>query len=97
MQLASFMIVKAVVYFSFGNPMTRFYFHICDGDGRIPDDEGMDLQDMKAARTEVFNSARDLALTGIRSGLGIANRFVELEDEMGNLLKRLPFKSALHS
>ena len=43
-------------------PVTRFHFHIENGSGVTPDEEGRDLRDLAAARVE--------AIKGIRSLLG---------------------------
>jgi hypothetical protein len=40
--------------------MTRFYFHIHDPQGVIPDEEGAELPDIEAAKKEAEESAKEL-------------------------------------
>lgn len=55
--------------------VTRFYFDISDGDANIPDEEGLQMPDAKAAEIEAANSLadviRDAALTGRLAPLSI--------------------------
>ena len=42
-------------------PMTRYYFDIRDGEALYPDEEGMDLEDQRAAEIEAAKSLGDMA------------------------------------
>jgi hypothetical protein len=66
--------------------MSRYYFHIRDGDSLIHDDEGMECRDLAAAMEEALFTARDLALTALASGTLRAPATVEIEDEDGNVV-----------
>jgi hypothetical protein len=48
--------------------MGRFYFHVRAGDELTPDDEGMDLPDLSAAKREALLGARELLAEAIESG-----------------------------
>ena len=69
--------------------MIRYYFHIRDGWDLIPDDEGMDLSGIDAARAEAYSSADDLARAGIRDGKAAAAWAIEIADQAGNILGRV--------
>lgn len=66
--------------------MARYYFHIRDGFDFIPDDEGMELPDFRAAWAEADASADDIMRSGIRDGVGIGACAIEIADEMGAIL-----------
>ena len=72
--------------------MPRYFFDILANGERIDDPEGMELPDLKAARAEAIQAARDLMDDPI-----IANGPVEFEisDETGAVLLKLPFSEAL--
>ena len=40
--------------------MRRFYFHLRAGDELVPDEEGIDLPDLSAARREAIEAVREL-------------------------------------
>lgn len=42
--------------------MPRYFFHIVDDDGRSPDEEGMDLPNLEAAKRESEGGARQLLI-----------------------------------
>lgn len=74
----------------------QFFVHIRTGNTRIPDEEGIELHDIVAARAELRASAMDLATAAIRGGAGVDARILELEDEDGNVLETLPIRAILH-
>ncbi|MHC2257144.1 hypothetical protein ACVILK_006836 [Bradyrhizobium embrapense] len=41
--------------------MTRYYFDMQDGDGLVPDEEGIDLPDLRAVQIEAAKSLADMA------------------------------------
>jgi hypothetical protein len=67
--------------------MARYYFHIRDGLRIIPDDEGMDLPNIAAARFEAQASADDLAFAAIQSATSSSASAVEITDACGNCLE----------
>jgi hypothetical protein len=49
--------------------MPRFYFHISNGQGFIEDEEGIELTDEAAARSNAVAAARDVMAGDLREGL----------------------------
>ena len=47
--------------------MTRYFFHIRNGEDLLEDDEGIDLPSLAAARKEAVLSARELIAESIAS------------------------------
>ncbi|KRQ10011.1 hypothetical protein AOQ73_09030 [Bradyrhizobium pachyrhizi] len=41
--------------------MTRYYFDMRDGDGLVPDEEGIDLPDLRSVQIEAARSLADMA------------------------------------
>ena len=76
--------------------MSRFFFHIRHGRVFIPDDEGMELRDICAARAELLASAEDLALAEMRAGRAVGSQTIEIEDAAGLLLECMPIRRTLH-
>ncbi len=66
--------------------MPRFYFHIVDGRGLVPDEEGSELANLDAARAEAKQSALELVFKAMRSGI-IEHRSLEIADEEGRILE----------
>jgi hypothetical protein len=48
--------------------MTRYYFHIADGDCRLQDRAGQVMPDIDAARAEAIRSARSIIAEQVRCG-----------------------------
>jgi uncharacterized protein DUF6894 len=57
----------------------RFFFHIRDGGVLVPDDEGMELSDMRAAHAQAVLSSNDLILEGANDKSGHSFTEVELD------------------
>ena len=75
--------------------MSRFYFHLREGDTVIPDDEGQDLPDLSEALREAQLAARDLLAEAIRSGKErVPDAFV-IADEAGRAIGTLPLAAVL--
>lgn len=75
--------------------MPLFYFHICNGQGFIEDEEGLDLPDQEAARMQAMTGARDFMAGDLREGRLDLASFIEVEDEAHNLLFTLNFADAV--
>ena len=75
--------------------MTRFYFHVRDGDALRKDTIGVDLPSVDAAREEALASARDILADEIRHGEALDRRRFEVWDEAGVPHFILPFKGAI--
>ncbi len=67
--------------------MPRFYFHTRDGDHYVPDEDGLELADLLAARRQAIDALQDMA----RDGLQVDDErrlAVEVRDHSGvHLLK----------
>ena len=63
--------------------MPLYFFHICDGLGVIPDDEGMNFADDEAAKREGEASARDILSRDIRDKQLQDDRRIEVTDREG--------------
>jgi hypothetical protein len=60
--------------------MSRFYLHVCNGNGFIEDEEGSDLPDASAAREKAIAGARDIMAAEIQLGELDLGSFIEVED-----------------
>lgn len=76
--------------------MARYFFHIRDASVVIPDDEGIELRDMHAARIEARQSAVDLGTAQMRLGQGIDRHAIEIADCHGKVLETVPVRSFLN-
>jgi hypothetical protein len=70
--------------------LPRYFFHILSNGLTVPDDEGMELRDLRAAQAEAAASARDLALSADRDGFGRETRSVQIMDAAGMLIETVP-------
>ena len=62
--------------------MRRFYFHLRAGDELVPDEEGIDLPDLSAARREAIAAARELLAEAIKDGKpNVPEAFVIADEE----------------
>ena len=66
--------------------MPRYYFHIRDGQDLVQDEEGSEVADLEAAKSEARDSARDLAIDEIRNKRPVDGRKVEIADGDGQTL-----------
>jgi hypothetical protein len=58
----------------------RYFFHIRGLEGRTDDQEGSELPDMEAARSEARTCARELAIEELKRGQPVADRCIEITD-----------------
>lgn len=75
--------------------MTRYYFHIRDGDDLHKDTTGVDLPSVEHAKEEAVASARDFLADNIKHGEELDHRRFEVWDEQGVPHFILPFKGAI--
>ena len=69
--------------------MPTYFFHIRDGWGLVPDEEGMDFSNLYQAEAEGYASARDLAAADPSAIHNFAGCAVEVTDEDGVILSRI--------
>ena len=68
--------------------MPRYFFHLSFGQRTVPDEEGMELPNRRAARDEALAVVRDLANPEHRGNpRRWASWFLELADETGNFFR----------
>ena len=76
--------------------MTRYHFHIRDGQTLVRDEEGMECRDLIAAHDEALSSARDIAVVLLKSRSVLPAATIEIEDEDGNLVETVASNPLLH-
>lgn len=75
--------------------MTIYYFHLRDGDAFIPDETGMDLTDIREARDEALQAARDMLADQLRAGEALDGQRIEITAADGKVLDVVSFREAL--
>jgi uncharacterized protein DUF6894 len=75
--------------------MPRYYLHLRD-DMDVPDDEGVDLPDLEAARVKAAGNARfTLARTAMDEGKINFTHRIDIEDEQGRTLDTVWFRDVV--
>ncbi|EJC64658.1 hypothetical protein Rleg5DRAFT_1412 [Rhizobium leguminosarum bv. viciae WSM1455] len=75
--------------------MTRFYFHIRDGDQVERDLEGIEFSNVQAAEQEALMAAREMVAELVMQGQRIEGKIFEIDDENGNRVLAVPFLSTV--
>jgi hypothetical protein len=75
--------------------MPRFFMHVCNGNGFVEDQEGVELADEASARVRAIEAARDVMAGDMRHGELDLTSFIEVEDEAHRLLFTLTFADAV--
>ncbi|TDR85306.1 DUF6894 family protein [Enterovirga rhinocerotis] len=75
--------------------MPRYFFHIRSPDMFMPDEVGIELRDLDAARAAAIQGARDIMAENLRAGRGVDHQRFEICDEAGNLDLVLTFRDVL--
>src|SRR4051794_14949803 len=75
--------------------MPLFFFHLREGAELVEDLEGHELPDFDTARSEAISSAREIVAERILTGKAIDEDEIQLCDESGVVLERVPFVSVL--
>ena len=73
----------------------RYFFHLRERGGVVPDEEGIELDGVEAARRTAVEGARSLMASDVRTGKLSLETVIEVEDESGNRLLELPFRDAV--
>jgi hypothetical protein len=74
--------------------MPRFYIHVRNRLGLVPDEEGIELPDLESARAEAVRSIRSIIGDEAREGLLDLCGEAQLADEAGRILAEVPFSAA---
>lgn len=72
--------------------MPLFYFHLHNSDEVTLDKHGVDLPNVKAALHEGERKAREMMARGTEQGESFENQHIEVVDDLGSFLFRLPLK-----
>jgi len=75
--------------------MPLYFFHIRNGMGFTPDDEGQELADVGAARNVALRSARALIAAEVAEGRIDLRGRIEVADADGAQVLALPFAEAV--
>jgi hypothetical protein len=74
--------------------MVRFFLHVRNGNGFIPDEEGHELEDETAARAEAVKSVRSIISDEASSGIIDLTGQIEIADARGARVLTVPFAEA---
>lgn len=66
--------------------MPHFYFHLSNGIGEVPDEEGVDLPDLEAARMQAVAAIRSILSEELSQGLLDLNGMIHITDHAGRLM-----------
>lgn len=75
--------------------MSRYYFHVRDGDKLRTDPEGADFRSLDAARDEAIHAAREIMAEKVLKGEVISNECFEVTNGSGTIVLQIPFNSVL--
>lgn len=75
--------------------MPRFYFHVQSHEGLHRDIEGSVFDTANQAQEEAINSAREIVGARIAAGGSADGDTFIVEDEQGNTVFQLPFRSVV--
>ena len=76
--------------------MPRYFFHVRDEDGDISrDEEGQDLPDLEAARTEAVSTNREMLGERLLHGGSLNHRQIEIADAGGKILLKVDARDVL--
>jgi hypothetical protein len=77
------------------HPVPRFYFHL-HNDIDVPDEEGVELADLEAARAHAVRCARvTFAEMAKDEGRVVLHHRIDIEDERGAVLDTVHFRDAV--
>ena len=75
--------------------MTRFFFHVRDGDDISRDTEGQELPGLEAACQEALNTNREMLGERLLHGGALDHRQIEVANEKGDILAVLNSRDTL--
>jgi hypothetical protein len=73
-----------------------YYFHLSDGTDLIVDEEGRELGGDDAVAAAALQEARAILSADASEGRIMLNQRIDVTDDRGCLLYRLPFQDAVH-
>jgi hypothetical protein len=75
--------------------MAIYFIHVQTATAVIRDLEGVDLPDLSAALAEATDAARELMSEAVLQGRDISDQAMQITNEKGQILARLPFTDTL--
>lgn len=75
--------------------MTRFHFHLWDGEQLVRDVEGVELSELSTARERALMAARDVLAGEVREGRLPLNMRLDVEDDARNMVHQLHFRDVI--
>jgi hypothetical protein len=73
----------------------RYFFHVQNGEGRFPDDEGTEFGSPEEARTNAVEGIRSILAEEARKGRMDFNGRIEVTDAAGRELFRVHYQEAI--
>ena len=73
----------------------RYFFHLCDGRETLIDPEGRDIDDVADLGELALKEARAIISQDALGGRIRLDQYVEVRDDAGKLVYRLPFRDAV--
>jgi hypothetical protein len=70
--------------------MPRFFFHLLNGDGYVPDDEGKELADLEAARRHGLKALGEVAADELAGGADNLRATIFIDDSREERVMTLP-------
>lgn len=75
--------------------MPRFYFHLHDRFGAVPDPDPRELPDLDMVRAQALKGARSIICEDVREGRVDLTGRIDVFDGAGKLVLSLPFTEAV--
>ena len=75
--------------------MPRIFFHIHNGDGFTPDEEGRNFDSVDKAATEALRDIRSIVSEEVKHGRADLRGRLDLVDESGRVLGVVQFRDAV--
>jgi hypothetical protein len=75
--------------------MPRYYFHLCERTGSLPDHEGEEIANLDAARDIALKNARALIAADARHGVVDLTQRIEVRTAAGEVVHVLSFRDAV--
>jgi hypothetical protein len=77
------------------NSMRRYFFHIRHNGETVMDEEGDEFESVDEARTSAIHSVRELVASSFKKGHRIADKYMDVHDDMGDLVASISFHGVI--
>ena len=75
--------------------MPRYFLHVYNRIGHVPDEEGRDFDDLDAATEAALEGVRSVLAEEVRGGALDLDGRIEIADPSGHILRVVPFAEAV--